>query len=73
MGNLLLDDLEKSLQSHGKQAEIEAELKGFRDRAQRCRVQLSNFQLCDDSTNKVDIGQEEQLIRDSPLSADKSV
>jgi methyl-accepting chemotaxis protein len=71
--SLLLDDLEKSIQSHGKQAEIEAELKGFRDRAQRCRVQLSNFQLCDDNTNKVDIGQEEQLIGDNPLSADKCV
>jgi len=69
--SLLLDDLEKSIQAYGKQAEIDAELKGFRDRAHRCRVQLDNFQLIDDSTNKVGIGQGQQLVRDNPLSANK--
>lgn len=71
--SLLLDDLEKSIQAHGKQTEIDAELKGIRDRARRCRVQLDNFQLCDDSTNKVYVGQGERLMRDNPLSADKCV
>ena len=71
--SLLLDDLEKSIQSHGKQAKIGAELNGFRDRAQRCHVQLNNFKLCEDSTNKVGIGQEEQLVGDNPLSANDCV
>ena len=69
--SLLLDDLEKSIQEYGKQAEIDAELKGFRDRAHRCRVQLDNFQLIDDSTNKVGIDQGQKLVRDNPLSANK--
>ena len=69
--SLLLDDLDKSIQAYGKQAEINAELKGFRDRAHRCRVQLDNFQLIDDSTNEVGIGQGQQLVRDNPLSANK--
>ena len=69
--SLLLDDLEKSIQTYGKQAEIEAELKGFQDRAHRCRLHLDNFQLIDHSTNKVDIGQGQQLVRDNPLSANK--
>ena len=69
--SLLLDDLEKSIQTYGKQAEIEAELKGFQDRAHRCRLHLDNFQLIDHSTNKVRIGQGQQLVRDNPLSANK--
>ena len=69
--SLLLDDLEKSIQTYGKQAEIEAELKGFQDRAHRCRLHLDNFKLIDHSTNKVDIGQGQQLVRDNPLSANK--
>jgi len=71
--SLLLDDLEKSIQAHGNQAEIDAELKGFRDRARRCQVQLDNFRLCEDSTKKVDIAQGEPLMSDNPLSADKCV
>ena len=68
---LLLDDLEKSIQAHGKQAEIEAELKGFQDRADRCRVHLDNFQLIGESTNKVCTGQRQQLVSDKPLSANE--
>ncbi len=70
---LLLDDLEESIQAYGKQTEIDAKLKGFRDRAHRCRVQLDNFQLIDDSTHKVDTGQGQQLVSDNPLSAIKSL
>jgi len=72
---LLLDDLEKSVQAHGRQGEFDAELKGFRARADRCRVQLDNFQLIDDSTNTVDIGQGQQLVRDrdNPPSANQCV
>ena len=68
---LLLDDLEESIQAYGKQTEIDAKLKGFRDRAHRCRVQLDNFQLIDDSTHKVATGQGQQLVSDNPLSANK--
>ncbi len=68
---LLLDDLEESIQAYGKQTEIDAKLKGFRDRAHRCRVQLDNFQLIDANTNKVGTGQGQQLVSDNPLSANK--
>ena len=68
---LLIDDIEESIQADGKQTEIAAKLKGFRDRAHRCRVQLDNFQLIDDSTNKVANGQGQQLVCDNPLSANK--
>ena len=69
--SLLLDDLEESIQTYGKQTEIDAKLKGFRDRAHRCRVQLNNFQLLDANTNKVGTGQGQQLVSDNPLSANK--
>lgn len=68
---LLLNDIEESIQADGQQTEIAAKLKGFRDRAHRCRVQLDNFQLIDDSTNKVATGQGQQLVCDNPLSANK--
>jgi hypothetical protein len=50
---------------------MDAKLKGFQERANRCRVQLENFQLIGDSTNKVDTRQCRQLVSDNPLSADK--
>jgi methyl-accepting chemotaxis protein len=65
---LLLDDLEESIQAHGQQVIIEAELKGFRDRVNRCRVQLDNFQLIDKSTNEVDTVRGQQLVGNNPLS-----
>jgi len=68
---LLLDDLEESMQAYGNQTEIDAKLKGFQDRAHRCRVQLDNFQLIDANTNKVGTGQGQQLVSDNPLSANK--
>ena len=66
---LLLKELEESIQADGKQTEIDAKLKDFRHRANRCRVHLDNFQLIGDSTNKVVSGQRQQLVRDDPLSA----
>jgi len=68
---LLVEDLEESIQACGKQTEMDAKLKGFQERAHRCRVQLDNFQLIGDSTNKVGTGQCQQLVRDNPLSANK--
>ena len=66
---LLLEDIEESIQADGKQTEIDAKLKNFRNRASRCRVQLENFQLIGDSTNNVASGQRQQLVGDDPLSA----
>ena len=66
---LLLEELEESIQANGKQTEIDAKLKNFRNRASRCRVQLENFQLIGDSTNNVASGQRQQLVGDDPLSA----
>jgi methyl-accepting chemotaxis protein len=68
---LLVKDLEESIQAGSRQTEMDAKLKGFQERAHRCRVQLDNFQLIGDSTNRVGTGQCQQLVRDNPLSADK--
>jgi predicted nucleic acid-binding Zn ribbon protein len=68
---LLLEDIEESIQARGRQTEIDAKLKSFQDRADRCRVHLDNFQLIGDSTNKVGTGQRQQLVSDNPLSANK--
>jgi methyl-accepting chemotaxis protein len=66
---LLVEELEESIQAGGRQTEIDSKLKGFQERARRCRMQLDNFQLIGDSTNKVGTGQCRQLVRDNPLSA----
>ena len=66
---LLLEELEESIQADGKQTEIDAKLKDFRDRASRCRAHLDNFQLIGDSTKNVVSGQRQQLVSDDPLSA----
>jgi predicted nucleic acid-binding Zn ribbon protein len=68
---LLLEDIEESIQACGRQTEIDAKLKGFQDRADRCRVHLDNFQLIGESTNKVCTGQRQQLVSDKPLSANE--
>ena len=68
---LLVEDLEESLIAGGRQTEMDAKLKGFQERAHRCRVQLDNFQLIGDGTNKVGAGQCQQLVGDNPLSANK--
>jgi hypothetical protein len=68
---LLLEDIEESIQACGRQTEMDAKLKGFQDRADRCRVHLDNFQLIGDSTNKVGTGQRQQLVSDNPLSANE--
>jgi len=68
---LLVEDIEESLIAGGRQTEMDAKLKGFQERAHRCRVQLDNFQLIGDSTNKVGAGQCQQLVGDNPLAANK--
>ena len=68
---LLLEDIEESIQACGRKTEMDAKLKGFQDRADRCRVHLDNFQLIGESTNKVCTGQRQQLVSDKPLSANE--
>jgi methyl-accepting chemotaxis protein len=66
---LLIKDIEESIQACDQQPETDAKFKNFRDRANRCRAHLDNFQLIDDSTNNFRSGQHQQLVGDSPLSA----
>ena len=66
---LLLEDIEESIQACGEQMEIEAKLKGFQDRAHRCRVHLDTFQLIGAGTDKVGSGQHQQLVSENPHSA----
>jgi hypothetical protein len=68
---LLLEDIEENIQMCGKQTGIEEKLKGFQDRAHRCRTQLDTFQLIDDGTDKVDTGQRPQIVSENPYSANK--
>ena len=66
---LLVEEIEESIQTAGRQMEIDSKLKGFQERANRCRMQLDNFQLIGDSTIKAGTGQYRQLVRDNPISA----
>jgi len=68
---LLLKDIEESIQAHGNQTGIDAKLKDFQERANRCRVQLDNFQLGDEATKKIGPCQCQQVISDTPLSVNK--
>ncbi len=69
--HLLLEDIEKSLQACAKQPEIDATLKDFQNRANRCRVLLDNFQLIGDSTENAATDQIQRLVSDTPHSANK--
>jgi predicted nucleic acid-binding Zn ribbon protein len=69
--HLLLEDIEDSIQTYGKQTEFDAKLKNFQDKANRCRLQLENFQLIGDSANDTGTGQHQHLVSDNPLSANK--
>jgi methyl-accepting chemotaxis protein len=66
---LLIADIEESIQACDQQSESATKLKDLRDRANRCRLHLDNFQLVDDSTNNDRSGQRQQLPGDNPLSA----
>ena len=70
---LLIEDIEKSIQACGQQTESDAKLKDFQDRANRCRVQLDDFQLIGDNTNNVDSGQRQQLVSVDPHSANNGI
>jgi methyl-accepting chemotaxis protein len=65
---LLIEDIEESIRACDQQSESDAKLKDCRDRANRCRVHLDNFQLIDDSTNNVGSSQRQHLVGDNPLS-----
>lgn len=68
---LLLEELEDSRKAHGKQTEFNEQLRGFQERANRCRVQLGSFQLIDDSMDNAGTEQCRQLASDKPLSANQ--
>ena len=68
---LLIEDIEASIQTGGRQAGSQAKLKDFQKRAHRCRVQLDLFQLIDDSPHDVGNCQCEHLVRDNTISANK--
>jgi nitrate/nitrite-specific signal transduction histidine kinase len=70
---LLIEDIEKSIQACGQQTESDAKLKDFQDRANRCLVQLDDFQLIGDNTNNVDSGQHQQLVSVDPYSANNGI
>ena len=70
---LLIEDIEKSIKACGQQTESDAKLKDFQDRANRCRVQLDDFQLIGDNTNNVDSGQRQQLVSVDPHSANNGI
>jgi hypothetical protein len=57
------------MQTNGKQTEFDAKLKGFQDRADRCRLQLENFKLFGASTNNVGIDKQKQPLGDNLPSA----
>ena len=69
---LLLEDIEKSRQAPGKRTEMDAKLKSFQDRANRCRVQLDNFQLIGENTDNAGTGQHREILNANPLSATKT-
>jgi methyl-accepting chemotaxis protein len=65
---LLIADIEESIKACDEQSESASKFRGIRDRANRCRVHLDNFQLIDDSTNNAKSGQRKQLPGNNPLS-----
>ena len=72
--HLLLEDIAESIKAQGKQTGIDATLRGFHDRADRCRVQLNHFQLIGESLNNTGIDQpnRQHLVNDKLPSASQS-
>ena len=70
--HLLLKDIAESIQARGKLTEVDAALKGFHDRAERCQVRLNHFQLIGESMNSTGTGQLQQqhLVGDKSPSVD---
>ena len=57
------------MQTNGKQTEFDVKLKGFQDRADRCRLQLENFKLFGASTNNAGTDKRQQPLGDNLPSA----
>lgn len=68
---LLLEDLEKSMKEVSEHEEIKAKLKGFQDRALRCRIQLENFRLNGDSMNNAGTSGFSNFESDNQVLIDK--
>ena len=69
--SLLIEDLESSEMEFRKHAVIREKLKGLQDRAQRCRIQLENFQLPGESTNATGTGCLSSVQRENQIKIDK--
>ena len=69
--HLLLEDIAESLKAYGKQTEIDEALRGFHDRADRCRVQLNQFQLIGERMDNTGTAQTQRqhLVDDKSPSA----
>jgi hypothetical protein len=50
--HLLIEDIDASMRSNNIQTDIDEKLKGFQDRAHRCKRQLDNFQLIDEMSDE---------------------
>jgi hypothetical protein len=72
--HLLLEDIADSINAQGKQTGIDATLRGFHDRAERCRVQLDHFQLIGESFNNTSTAQlqRQHLVCDKSPSANQA-
>ena len=57
------------MQANGKQTDIDTKLKGFQDRANRCRLQLENFKLFGASTYNAGTDKRQQPLGDNLPSA----
>lgn len=68
---LLIEDLERSKKELGEHEVIGAKLRGFRDRAQRCHIQLEHFHLAGYSRNNADTVPFSNLERDNQILTDK--
>ncbi len=68
---LLIEDLEVSMQSNGKQTKIDENLKGFQERAYRCQRQLDNFQLIGDKSDETGSDGRPQPASENHPSAEK--
>ena len=72
--HLFLEDIAESIQAYGKQTEIDETLRGFHDRADRCQVELNQFQLIGENMNTTGTGQiqRQHLVGDKSPSANIS-
>ena len=67
---LLVEELERSKKEFRENAAISSKLKGLQGRAQRCRMQLDNFQLICDSTDNAGTDRLSSVQRENKILSD---